>query len=257
MPTMNNYAGIQIAGGDTAMPLSMAKRVRLISEVADLSKVRFLDGGCGAGEYVFALVEQFGTDAWGIEYLPDKVAKAKRHERHGDRIKQGDLQRIDEPNSSFDVVLLNEVLEHVPDDAKALEEVYRILKPGGRVIVFSPNRYFPFETHGVNWRRSGKRLSPAFPLIPYLPLALGKMFFDYWARNYWPYELRGLVRRAGFTILSLDYFWQTFENISGRQPGLITKLKPVFRAVAATCERLPVVRRMGVSQVIVAQKPSI
>jgi hypothetical protein len=53
------------------------------------------------------------------------------------------------------------------------------------------------------------------PFVPYVPLRLGKKVFTYWARNYWPGELRRLVRRAGFTIVATDYVWQTFEAIPG------------------------------------------
>lgn len=251
---MANYAEIKVAGGDTATPLSLAKRIRLISRACDLTKVRFLDCGCGAGEYVFALRDEFGTDAWGIEYLEEKVAKGKANGRHAARIKQGDLQKLDEPDSSFDVALLNEVLEHVPDESQALLEVYRVLKPGGKLIVFSPNRLFPFETHGVRMRGTGARLSPAVPLIPYVPIAVGRIFLDYWARNYWPYELRRLVREAGFITESFDYIWQTFENISGKQPVLIRKSRPVFRGIASFCEKTPLLRQFGISQVVIAQK---
>ncbi len=253
---MTQYDEIRIAGGDTATPLSLAKRLRLIEEVCDLPNVKFLDCGCGAGEYVFALREKYGTDAWGIEFLEDKVAKAKENPRYALCVKQGDLEGLDEPDATYDVGLLNEVLEHVPNESQALAEVYRVLKPGGRVIVFSPNRFFPFETHGVHLRGKGTKISPGFPLIPYLPLPVGKIFFDYWARNYWPHQLQGMVRAAGFTICRLDYFWQTFENISGRQPYLVRKFKGMFRSVAATCEKTPLIRRMGVSQVIVGLKAS-
>ena len=252
---MSKHLEIKIAGGDTATPVSLAKRINLIAQVCDLTKVKLLDCGCGAGEYVFALRDRYGADAWGVEFLEEKVAKAKINGRHAAYVKRGDLQKLDEPDSGFDVVLLNEVLEHVPDDFKALREVYRVLKPGGRVIVFSPNRLFPFETHGVRLRGGGIRLSPAVPFIPYVPLALGNLFLDYWARNYWPHELRRMVRRAGFSIQTLKFIWQTFENISGKQPGLIRRFKPIFRTIAACCESTPVLRQMGVSQVIVAEKP--
>src|SRR5947208_2551366 len=95
------YHGIRVAGGDTATPLSLGKRIRFIAQVCDLTRVRFLDCGCGAGEYVFALIDQFHADAWGIEYLPEKVAKAKAHPRFADRISQGDIQKLDLPTASF------------------------------------------------------------------------------------------------------------------------------------------------------------
>jgi ubiquinone/menaquinone biosynthesis C-methylase UbiE len=213
-----------------------------------------LDCGCGAGEYVFALRETWGTDAWGIEYLEDKVRKAKAHRCHSSRVKQGDIQNLNEPDSSYDVVLLNEVLEHVPDEKAALREVHRVLRPAGLLVVFSPNRWFPFETHGVRLRGTNIKIPPYLPFVPYIPLALGNLIFDYWARNYWQHELRELVRQAGFGIWKREYFWQTFENISGRQPFIVSKLKPLFRSIATVCEGLPLINRFGVSQVIIARR---
>lgn len=49
-----------------------------------------------------------------------------------------DITRIPEPDQSFDVVLCSEVLEHVPDPIKAIEEFCRLLKPGGKLIMTAP-----------------------------------------------------------------------------------------------------------------------
>ncbi len=49
-----------------------------------------------------------------------------------------DIVAIPEPNASFDAILCAEVLEHVPDPVKALEEFSRLLKPGGRLILTAP-----------------------------------------------------------------------------------------------------------------------
>ena len=191
------YQSITIAGGDTATPLNLQKRIRFLARVCDLRVVKFLDCGCGAGEYVFALRQAFGTDAWGIEYSEEKVRQARRHASQASRIKQGDIQHMDEPDGAYDVVLVNEVLEHVPDERAALREVNRILKPGGWLILISPNRWFPFETHGVYLRGTDLSLPPCVPFIPYLPLPVGSLFFRYWARNYWPHELWRLVGDTG------------------------------------------------------------
>jgi SAM-dependent methyltransferase len=103
-----------------------------------------------------------------------------------------------------------------------LEEVYRILKPSGVLFIFSPNRWFPFETHGVQLKPSGRRVPHWIPLIPYIPLQCGKVFFDYWARNYWQGELGAMVKATGFSIIERTFVWLTFEDISGRQPWFIT-----------------------------------
>jgi hypothetical protein len=130
-----------------------------------------------------------------------------------------------------------------------------VLRPGGRLIVLSPSRLYPFETHGVFWRGTGRRVPHSVPFVPWIPLALGTRCFDYWARNFWPWELRREVRRAGFRVLAKGAVWQTFENISGRQPRWLTKLAPLLRALCGLCERLPGLRAFGVSQLLVAEKP--
>ncbi|MEO7272845.1 MAG: methyltransferase domain-containing protein [Vicinamibacterales bacterium] len=236
------YGSIVPAGGDTATALNLQRRLRVIARAVSVSGQRILDCGCGAGEYVRAL-QRLGAEAWGVEFSPEKLASAR-----------GDLQDIGIAASSVDVALLNEVLEHVPDDGRALREVHRVLKPGGVLLVFSPNRRYPFETHGSTWRGSTVRVPHYVPLIPYVPLGLSRRVLDFWARNYWPAELRGLVRQAGFTIRDTDYVWQTFEGISHNQPRLIARFGPLLRKTASVLERIPGIRTLGVSQVIIATK---
>jgi SAM-dependent methyltransferase len=244
---------IQPAGGDTATPQNLRKRLALIERWgAPLAKRRVLDCGCGAGEYVRALLAR-GADAWGVEFDPNKLARANAETAA--RLSAGDLESLAFPDASFDVALLNEVLEHVPDDGAALAEVRRVLRPGGRLILLSPTRLYPFETHGVFWRGSPRRVPHTVPGIPWIPLAVGRRIFDYWARNYWPWELRALVARAGLRVVATGAVWQTFENISGRQPGWLVKLAPLLRALCAVCERIPGLRAFGVSQLIVGEKP--
>jgi SAM-dependent methyltransferase len=248
------YAQIRIAGEDTAEPRNLARRVEWIERAAPLCGRRVIDCGCGAGSYVAALAAR-GAEVMGVEYDEIKVARFRRaHPELAPRVRRGDLTALEEADGCFDVALLNEVLEHVPDQVAVLREIRRVLAVGGRLIVFSPNRLYPFETHGVVWKRSGARLSPALPFVPWLPLSLGARFFDYPARNYWPGELRALIAAAGFELLSWGYVWQTFENISGRQPALVRRLRPALRAIAALGERLPLVRAFGVSQVVVAKR---
>ena len=120
-----------------------------------------LDGGCGGGEYVVAL-RAAGVLAFGAEFLAEKVREQPAGVPTG-TILRADLEHLPYGPSSFDVVFLNEVLEHVPDERRALREVWRVLRPGGTVIILSPNRLFPFETHGVHLRRSGRRVPPYVP----------------------------------------------------------------------------------------------
>lgn len=247
------YTRIAPAGGDTGTPLNLRKRLRVLARYVPIAHQQILDCGCGAGEYVLAL-NDLGADARGIEYSAAKVAQYRAHGKWPDRVRVGDLHQTSFPDATFDVALLNEVLEHVPDDTACLTEVFRLLRPGGTLLIFSPNRRFPFETHGVFLGTSDTKLPPWIPLVPYIPVSVGARWIRYWARNYWPSQLRRLVRSVGFDIVATDYVWQTFENISGTQPAPIRLLRPILRRLANGLERVPFVRSFGVSQVIVAAK---
>jgi hypothetical protein len=122
-------------------------------------------------------------------------------------------------------------------------------------LIFSPTRVFPFETHGVRWKGTKKSLPVYVPFIPYIPLRLGEHIFDYWARNYWPRELRTLAQSAGFQIIHTDFMWQTFENISGQQPLPIRIFRNPLRLLTANLEKTPLIRMLGTTQAILARKP--
>jgi hypothetical protein len=225
---MPKYSDIKPTGGDTGTPYNIHKRVRYMLDHVDFTHKKVIDCGCGRGAYVLAMLD-LGLDAWGIEVNRDKVTEFKQ--KH--------------PTAS-----------RVPDDTTALSEINRVLRQHGTLIIFAPNRLFSFETHGVyiKNRQNHRSIPPYVPFIPYIPLSIGQKVFYYWARNYWPGELRRLVRNSGFTITHTGYLWQTFENISGQQPTVIKMFSPVFRKTAALLEKVPVVQAMGISQVIIAEK---
>jgi SAM-dependent methyltransferase len=248
------YSNIQPHGGDTGTLLNLSKRIAIIQNLIDIRGKIIVDFGCGAGQYVQALLLQ-GADAHGIEYEGEKVARFKReHPQISERVRQGNIEAEIFEAGSVDVALLNEVLEHVSNETKTLQEIRRVLKPKGLLILFAPNRLYPFETHSVSLKHSNRQVPIYIPFIPYVPLGLGQRVFTYIARNYWPHELRRKVRACGFTIIGTGYLWQTFENISGSRPRVVTLLRRVLRRIFAFLERIPVVKVFGASQIVIAQK---
>jgi SAM-dependent methyltransferase len=90
----------------------------------------------------------------------------------------------------FDTIISNEVIEHVADDREAMREMIRVLKPGGRAVIFCPNRWYPFETHGHYWQ--GEYHFGNTPLINYLPDSL---------RDRLAPHVRAYTRRGLFNLL--------------------------------------------------------
>lgn len=245
------YGRITIGGGDTDLPLNMAKRLRIIRDHASGSGLRILDCGCGAGSYVTELVEH-GCDAYGVEFSSEKVAAFRAHSLTPDRVVEGDIANPPFDDGSFDTVIMNEVLEHVPNQAAALAAIRRLLRHDGRFILFAPNRLYPFETHGVT-TPSGRFLSPLTPLVPYVPLGLGRRLWRYRARNYWPWELHRMLTSEGFVVTHRQFIWQTFEGISRHQPRWMTRMSKRLQRLAITCERVRPLSILGVSQVLVCE----
>src|SRR3990172_2527536 len=119
------------------------RRLSLIRRFVPLENARILDIGCGIGTYVRKLQELSGR-VYGIDIDPARV----RQGRTG-TLAVAVSEHLPFAAGSFDVVLLNEVIEHVRDDRQTLPQPCRIVRPGGHVIIYAPNRLYPFETHGV------------------------------------------------------------------------------------------------------------
>ncbi|NNL95813.1 MAG: class I SAM-dependent methyltransferase [Xanthomonadales bacterium] len=253
---MDQYPDIEVDGSDTDAPLNVARRVAIVRQYLPPGDCRLLDCGCGAGGYLMALEEQAGVPGYGLEFEQKKVDTAHARGLHPSRVIQGDIQAMPYPDSSFDTVLLNEVLEHVPDQQAGLDEIHRVLKPGGHLLVFSPNRGYPFETHGVRRKSSGKSLPFHTPFIPWLPLRIATRWLDFPARNYWPAELRSLLKAHGFEYRHHQFVWQTFENLTGLQPAWMRATRGTLRRLSLVLEKTPLIRRMGISQFVAVQKPS-
>lgn len=97
---------------------------------------KVLDVGCGNGTSLLE-IQALGAQAYGIEADPNVRTLALALDLH---IHQGSLHDNPFPGVSFDLVLLNQVIEHIPEPDKALTKVAQRLAPGGRVVLVFPNR---------------------------------------------------------------------------------------------------------------------
>jgi len=233
-------------GGSTAAPANVEYRLGKLVQLGVVAG-RWLDCGCADGGYSVALLDHGASHVTGIDQLEDRIVAA-RHRAEGRPLEfhVHEAENLPFPDASFDGALLNEVLEHVADERRTLQELHRILKPGGHLALFSPNRWFPFEGHGLRVR--GRAVEFPVPWIPWLPESLTGPYLV--ARNYWPRELRQLVLDAGFTIAHQSSAFPVLEQY----PWLPSRAIRGFRAAVPALERMPFFRRFGVSTFILARR---
>lgn len=100
-----------------------------------VKKGKLLDFGCGSGG-AMQTMKQKGWGVTGIDFDEDAIAIA---EQKGLDVYVGDLSSHQFSEEEFDIIMMNHVIEHVPDPTELLRECKRILKCGGLIVALTPN----------------------------------------------------------------------------------------------------------------------
>ena len=140
------------------------RRLQMIARWTRLQDTQVLIAGCGVGTYATQIRHRYTPNVEAFDIEAERVLEAQVETPHA---LVSAAEALPYPDNYFDTILSHEVLEHVLDDRKSIQEMVRVLKPGGRVIIFVPNRWYPFETHGHYWK--GQYHFGNTPLINYLP----------------------------------------------------------------------------------------
>lgn len=94
-----------------------------------------LEVGCGTGATTIALRRQLRRHAFtAIDYDPDQVKRAQKRLGPDAVVEQGDVTRLAYPDNTFGLVIEMNVLHHIPEPLRGLEEIHRVLKPGGQFL---------------------------------------------------------------------------------------------------------------------------
>ena len=124
----------------------------LVLKMFDKDGGKVLDIGCGPGVMAHDLLKR-GCTVWGIDASEKMIALAKaKMEKMGDTSRAhfsvGDIENLEFPDAEFDAVICMGVLEYLLSDLKAIEEMARVTKPGGTVIVTVPSEATAYQAVG-------------------------------------------------------------------------------------------------------------
>lgn len=220
------------------------RRLNLIRRFVPLEGRSILDVGCGLGMYVRAF-RQFSQDVHGVDIDEEKVAEASQELPN---IRVAPAETLPYPDDSFDIVLSHEVIEHVADDRQAIVEAVRVLGPGGHLVIFAPNRLYPFETHGAYW--SGRYHFGNIPLVNYLPNRWRARFCPH-VRAYTTCDLRRLLAGLPVDVLIHTQIFPGYDKVVRRRPTLGNLLRRMTYFLEHTPFRI-----LGLSHFLVVEKTS-
>ncbi len=230
----------------------------IVHAAGDRIKGMILENGCGVGMYVEHLAAYGGT-VIGLEYDFERAHEARINSplilnAAGEFIPLPSSTLRQAQGGAFDLILSHEVIEHVQDDRAAIREMIRVLRspdlasgrPGGRIVLFCPNRGYPFETHGVYWNgkyRFGNKL-----FVNYLPRKWRDKLAPH-VRVYSTRDLENLFAGLPVRFIERTIIFGAYDNIIAR----FGPLGKVLRAILQFLEKTPL-KIFGLSHFWVVEK---
>lgn len=220
------------------------RRLNLIRQYVTIENARLLDIGCGIGAYVEKF-QTLGANASGVDIEVDRLERGAR-EKGLRTLAASVSEALPFADNTFDAVLLHEVIEHVTDDVATIREAQRVSKRAGQVVVFAPNRLYPFETHGAYFGR--RYVFGNIPFIGYLPDFLRRRFAPH-VRAYRTKDIRALFDGLTGDFVALTQIYPGYDKVAYRRPALAK----IFRGLTYALENTPL-RGFGLSHFAVWRK---
>ena len=148
---------------------------------------RVLDLGSGRGFYLRFTRELYPeADVIGLE-LDRPLLRTALSRVPGSRVVNASAYDLPFADESFDRIIFSEVIEHIPDDARAMREIVRVLAPGGVLALTTPNADYPLAWDPIN--KVLERVADTH--IQHGPLA------GIWANHVRLYSMEGVIRLVG------------------------------------------------------------
>lgn len=186
---------------------SYEQNLNNILELVEINKkAYFVDLGCDDGNWSIRVAKKIKTsNIFGVDYIDTQLIKAKKL---GIKVKKGNLnEKLQFPNNYFDAIHSNQVIEHLTEIDIYVSEIYRVLKPGGYVIISTENLS---SWHNVislilGWQAFSQHISKKYhignPMSPHFEEDLKEGWTHVIIFTY--YSLQEIFKQYGFTIESV------------------------------------------------------
>jgi ubiquinone/menaquinone biosynthesis C-methylase UbiE len=121
----------------------------IINTIKNKPNCAVLDIGCGQGDDLFFISRKCNYRGYGLDFSLIQLGVALRRNVFGNiKFFQADLNSLPLKNNLFDIVIFSEVIEHLEDASRVLNEIKRVLKNDGKLFISTPNRYDYFHFLG-------------------------------------------------------------------------------------------------------------
>jgi SAM-dependent methyltransferase len=225
----------------------------ILQRLGDVRGQRLLDLGCGAGENSVYFASR-GANCVATDYSPGmvevalKLAAANGVEVEGRVINAMD---IDYPDNSFDIVYAANLLHHIPEPLVTIREIYRVLKPGGKMCFWDPLRHNPV----INIYRqiaTEVRTEDETPLDINIVKSVQRLFsvthYDtFWLATLWIFLQFYLIERVN---PNQERYWKKIIVEQARLAPTYRRLEQWDRWL----KKLPGMKRMAWNLAVVATK---
>lgn len=228
--------------GRTGKEIGLLGRLKLLENLK-LGKM-VLSVGCGTAVEL-KLLKDRGFIGLGLDPERRFLLEGKKKDT-ADGFVQAIGENVPLRDDCLDLVLLLEVLEHVIDPEVVLKEISRILKPNGILFLTVPNKFYIFETHGIQicQKQISNLLGLGIPFFSMVPAFLRKKFER--ARIFSEGEVLSLLRRHGLSPFTIEYLMPSLDVV--RQTPLTGAIRRVFFSFSKT----PLIEKFGSNIMIIS-----
>jgi ubiquinone/menaquinone biosynthesis C-methylase UbiE len=225
----------------------------ILRQLGDVRGKYLLDLGCGAGENSVYFAK-LGAKCVATDYSPGmvevalKLAEANHVAVEGRAI---NAMAIDFPDNTFDIVYASNLLHHIPDPRLTLQEMHRVLKPGGKACFWDPLKHNPV----INvYRRIATKVRTEdetpldINLVNFIRSLYSKTSYDtFWIATLWIFLQFYLIEKVN---PNEERYWKKIIVEQKRLEKLYLRLEKLDR----TLKKLPLVKRFAWNLAVVATK---